>query len=145
MLFQGAWPSGHASYKVHSERKKEDIMQTVYDFTLPKGYMDSNGELHRRGKMRLATAGDEISATRDPRVLQNPSYLTIVILGRVITELEGVQGISATVIERLFTADLAYLQDMYQRINDIEPPTLTAVCPDCGKAFEVPLNFTREG
>ena len=120
-------------------------MQTIYEFTLPKGYMDSNGELHRRGKMRLATAGDEISSTRDPRVLQNPSYLTIVILSRVITELEGVQGISATVIEKLFTADLAYLQDMYQRINDIEPPTLTAVCPDCGKAFEVPLNFTREG
>ena len=124
---------------------KEVIMQTVYDFTLPKGYMDSNGELHRRGKMRLATAGDEISATRDPRVLQNPSYLTIVVLSRVITELEGVQGISATVIERLFTADLAFLQDMYQRINDVEPPTLTAVCPDCGKTFEVPLNFTREG
>ena len=59
--------------------------------------------------------------------------------------MEGVQGISATVIEKLFTADLAYLQDMYQRINDIEPPTLTAVCPDCGKAFEVPLNFTGEG
>jgi len=125
--------------------KREVIMQTIYEFTLPKGYMDSNGELHRRGKMRLATAGDEISATRDPRVLQNPSYLTIVILSRVITELEGVQGISATVIERLFTADLAYLQDMYQRINDIEPPTLTAVCPDCGKAFQVPLNFTGEG
>jgi len=120
-------------------------MVTSYDFTLPKGYLDSAGEVHRRGKMRLATAGDEISATRDPRVLQNPSYLTIVILSRVITELEGVEGISATVIERLFTADLAYLQDMYQRINDIEPPTIKAVCPDCGKTFEVPLNFTAEG
>ena len=120
-------------------------MQTVYDFTLPKGYMDSNGELHRRGKMRLATAGDEISATRDPRVLQNPSYLTIVILSRVITELEGVQGISATVIEKLFTADLAYLQDMYQRINDIEPPTMHFICPDCGKEHDIPLNFTQEG
>ncbi len=120
-------------------------METVYEFTLPKGYMDNGGELHRRGKMRLATAGDEISATRDPRVLQNPSYLTIVILSRVITEIEGVDAITATLIEKLFTADLAFLQDMYQRINDIEPPTLTAVCPDCGKAFEVPLNFTGEG
>ena len=62
-------------------------MQTVYDFTLPKGYIDSAGELHRRGKMRLATAGDEISATRDPRVLSNPSYLTIVILSKVITQI----------------------------------------------------------
>ncbi len=120
-------------------------METVYDFELPKGYMDSSGELHRRGRMRLATAGDEISATRDPRVLSNPSYLTIVILSRVIVELEGVDAITATLVEKLFTADLAFLQDMYQKINDIEPPTLTAVCPDCGATFEVPLNFTGEG
>jgi hypothetical protein len=120
-------------------------MDTVYEFTLPKGYMDSTGELHRRGKMRLATAGDEISATHDPRVLSNPSYLTIVVLSRVITELEGVEGITATLIEKLFTADLAYLQDMYQRINDIEPPVMQVVCPDCGRQFEVPLNFTGEG
>ncbi len=120
-------------------------METVYEFTLPKGYMDGSGELHRRGKMRLATAGDEISATRDPRVLSNPSYLTIVILSRVITEIEGVDSITATLIERLFTADLAFLQDMYQRINDIEPPVISVVCPDCGRTFEVPLNFTGEG
>ena len=133
-----ASPRGRSLYK-------EENMETVYDFTLPKGYMDAGGELHRNGKMRLATAGDEISATRDPRVLSNPSYLTVVILSRVITELEGVEAISATLIEKLFTADLAYLQDMYQKINDIEPPTMTAVCPDCGKTFEVPLNFTGEG
>ncbi len=120
-------------------------MDTVYEFTLPKGYMDSTGELHRRGKMRLATAGDEISATHDPRVLSNPSYLTIVVLSRVITELEGVEGITATLVEKLFTADLAYLQDMYQRINDIEPPTMHFVCPECGKEHDIPLNFTREG
>lgn len=120
-------------------------METVFDFTLPKGYLDGSGQLHRRGKMRLATAGDEIGATRDPRVLSNPSYLTIVILGRVVTELEGLEMVSANVIEKLFTADLAFLQDMYQRINDIEPPTMEAVCPDCGKIFRVPLNFTVEG
>ncbi len=120
-------------------------METVFDFTLPKGYLDGSGQLHRRGKMRLATAADEIGATRDPRVLSNPSYLTIVILGRVVTELEGLEMVSANVIEKLFTADLAFLQDMYQRINDIEPPTMEAVCPDCGKIFRVPLNFTVEG
>ena len=120
-------------------------METIYEFTLPKGYMDASGELHRRGKMRLATAGDEISATHDPRVLSNPSYLTIVVLSKVITEIEGVDAITATLVEKLFTADLAYLQDMYQRINDIEPPIMNVVCPDCGKTFEVPLNFTQEG
>ena len=120
-------------------------METTYEFTLPKGYLDRNGEIHRNGRMRLATAGDEITATRDPRVLSNPSYLTIVILSKVITEIEGVDVITATTIEKLFTADLAYLQDMYQRINDIEPPVMQVVCPDCGKTFEVPLNFTQEG
>ncbi len=120
-------------------------METVYDFTLPKGYVDGNGDVHRRGKMRLATAGDEISATRDPRVLSNPSYLTIVILSKVVINIEGLDAVTATTIERLFTADLAFLQDMYQRINDIEPPVMHCVCPDCGREFEVPLNFTREG
>ena len=120
-------------------------METVFEFTLPKGYLDSTGQLHRKGKMRLATAGDEISATRDPRVLSNPSYLTIVILGKVVTELEGLQMVTANVIEKLFTADLAFLQDMYQRINDIEPPVMEVVCPDCGKIFKAHLNFTGEG
>lgn len=120
-------------------------MTTVYDFELPKGYVDGQGGVHKRGKMRLATAGDEITATRDPRVLSNPSYLTIVILASVITELEGLDAVVPTVVERLFTADLAFLQDMYQRINNVEPPVMRTVCPDCGKIYEVPINFTREG
>ena len=63
-------------------------MNTLFDFELPRGYIDSSGQVHKRGKMRLATAGDEISATRDPRVLSNPSYLSVVILSKVITEIE---------------------------------------------------------
>jgi len=120
-------------------------MTTVYDFELPRGYVDSTGVIHRRGKMRLATAGDEISATRDPRVLANPSYLTIVVLSRVIVEIEGMESTVPNMLERFFTADLAFLQDMYQRINNIEPPTMSVVCPDCGKAVQAPINFTREG
>ena len=120
-------------------------METVYEFTLPKGYLDTNGEIHRNGKMRLATAGDEITATRDPRVLSNPSYLTIVLLSKVITEIEGVSAITPTTMERLFTADLAFLQDMYQRINDIEPPVMEFVCTKCGEKHRIPINFTVEG
>lgn len=120
-------------------------METVYEFTLPKGYVDNSGNVHRRGKMRLATAGDEISATRDPRVLSNPSYLTIVILSKVITEMEGLEVITPSHIERMFTADMAFLQDMYQRINDINPPVMTVVCPKCGQVHEVPVNFSQEG
>ena len=99
-------------------------MQTIYEFELPKGIIDEAGQVHKKGKMRLATAGDEISATRDPRVLVNPSFLTIVILSKVITEIEEIDIISATLVERLFTADLAFLQDMYQRIMcSIRPKT----------------------
>ena len=119
-------------------------MITEYDFELPRGYVDANGNVHRKGKMRLATAGDEISATRDPRVLSNPSYLTVVVLAKVITEMEGMEAIVPNIVERFFTADLAFLQDMYQRINNIDPPTMTVVCPDCGKVFEAPINFTPE-
>lgn len=120
-------------------------MITEYEFELPRGYVDSNGDVHKRGKMRLATAGDEISATRDPRVLSNPSYLSVVVLAKVITELEGMPTIVPNIVERFFTADLAFLQDMYQRINNIEPPTMKVVCPKCGEIHEVPINFMREG
>lgn len=120
-------------------------METIYEFTLPKGYIDVEGNIHRNGRMRLATAGDEMKAQRDPRVLANPAYLTIVLLAQVIVEIEGVNIIAPATIEKLFTADLAFLQDMYQRINDIEPPVMHVVCPDCGKAHDVPINFTREG
>lgn len=120
-------------------------MQTVYEFDLPKGYVDSTGAVHRHGTMRLATAGDEISATKDPRVLSNPSYLSIVVLSKVITGIEGVEMVTASLLEKLFTADMAFLQDMYQRINDVEPVTMEVVCPECGAVHEVPLNFTREG
>ena len=95
--------------------------------------------------MRLATARYEISATRDPRVLSNPSYLTIVVLAQVITQIEGVDFITPNLIEGLFTADLAFLQDMYQKINDVEPPKMRVVCPHCGETVEAPINFTMEG
>lgn len=120
-------------------------MQTIYEFTLPRGYVDAQGGIHKRGKMRLSTAGDEIRATRDPRVLSNPSYLTLIVLSYVITELEGVEIMTAGVIEQLFTADLAFLQDMYEKINGAEPPRMKVVCPSCGHMHEVPVNFTQEG
>lgn len=121
------------------------MLTTVYDFELPKGFLDNAGVLHRRGRMRLATAGDEIAATRDPRVLANPSFLTMVVLASVIVELEGVAQVLPSTVERLFTADLAFLQDMYQRINDADPPALHVVCPKCGTEHEVPINFIQEG
>ncbi|SKB73379.1 hypothetical protein SAMN06296386_104253 [Lachnospiraceae bacterium] len=116
-------------------------MQTEFEFELPKGYVDASGAVHKTGKMRLATAADEILPLRDPRVQANSSYLTIVLLSRVITELGTLQKVTNQVIENLFTMDLAYLQDFYQRINMKEMPSYKVTCPECGKEFEVPLDF----
>lgn len=91
--------------------------------------------------MRLANAGDEILPLKDSRVQQNPGYLSIILLSRVITKLGTLPLVSTGVIENLFTADLAYLQDLYQRINTMEMPMYHAVCPKCGEEIEVPVNF----
>ena len=120
-------------------------MENGFEFELPRGYVDEKGTVHKRGVMRLATAADEILPLRDIRVQQNPSYLSILLLSRVVVRLGELTSISEKVIESLYTMDLAYLQDMYQRINNVEPPMMKVVCPDCGKIHEVPINFTREG
>lgn len=121
------------------------MFQTEFDFELPKGYVDENGEIHKKGKMRLATAADEIIPLRDPKIQQNPSYLSIALLARVVTKLGTLSQVNLRVIEGLYTADLAFLQDMYQRINEIETPQMKVTCSHCGESFMVPINFTREG
>lgn len=94
-------------------------LQTEWEFTLPLGYVDGNGTLHKKGKMRLATAMDEIAPLRDPRVKANSAYLVIILLARVITQLGTVDVIETGVVENLFAADLAYLQEMYRQINTL--------------------------
>lgn len=117
--------------------------QTEFEFELPKGFIDDQGNLHRKGIMRLATAADEILPLRDPRVQQNAGYLTVIVLSRVITKLGDLKGIDTKTIEKLFTTDLAYLQDFYQRINEMETPAIKVVCPRCEHEFETEVNFTR--
>ena len=92
-------------------------IQTEIEFTLPRGYVDGDGMLHREGRMRLATAADEILPLKDPRVKQNPAYLAIIVLARVITRLGAVQDVNTRVVEGLFAADLNYLQALYERFN----------------------------
>lgn len=116
---------------------------TEFEFELPKGYKDENGDIHKTGMMRLATAADEILPLRDSRVVANPGYLTIILLSRVITSLGTLKNIRPTTIEKLFSSDLAFLQDMYQRINAQDELMETCVCPECGCRFEKPINFMR--
>ena len=120
-------------------------LQTESEFTLPHGYKDREGNLHRKGVMRLATAADEILPMRDPRVQNNPAYLSVVVLSRVIMRLGTLTDIGTGVVEGLFAGDLAFLQDMYQRINSPDGDRkLDAVCPQCGCRHQVPFNFARE-
>jgi hypothetical protein len=90
---------------------------TEIDFELPKGFVDDEGTLHRRGTMRLATAADEILPLRDPRVQQNEAYLTVIVLARVVTRLGSLPDINAIVIEGLFASDLAFLERLYEQVN----------------------------
>ena len=121
------------------------MFQTEFTFTLPKGYVDRDGNLHKEGTMRLANAADEILPLKDPRVQQNPGYLTIIILARVITKLGTLPAVDTRIVEGLFTPDLAYLQDLYQRINAMEIPVYKGICPHCGKEIDIPVNFTEWG
>ncbi|CAB1062419.1 secreted protein [Olavius sp. associated proteobacterium Delta 1] len=114
--------------------------QTEIEFTLPKGYLDNDGTLHKDGVMRLATAGDEILPLKDPRVQQNPAYLTIIVLSRVITKLGGLPDINPRVIENLYASDLSYLQAIYQSANSNGNLKVKALCPKCDEAFDVPVD-----
>jgi hypothetical protein len=119
-------------------------LQTEFEFTLPKGYVDKEGNLHRQGTMRLATAMDEIAPLRDPRVTANQAYLAVILLARVVTRLGNLPDVNTGVVEKLFSADFAYLQDFYRRINENGTAKLGALCPECNHKFEVELSHPGE-
>ena len=120
--------------------------KTEFEFTLPKGYVDEKGNLHRKGVMRLATAKDEIIPLQDFRVKNNRAYLVIILLSRVITRLgELGEGelkdgeVNPAIIEGLFSADLSYLQEFYRQINESGTANVSAKCPGCGQEFQVDI------
>ena len=114
-------------------------LQTEFDFELPMGYVDKDGNLHKKGTMRLATAIDEITILNDMRVQSNEAYTSIVLLARVITRLGTLPAVNTNVIENLFTADLTYLQEFYRQINESGNTRREFTCPHCNKPFEVDL------
>jgi hypothetical protein len=113
------------------------VKSTEFPFTLPHGYTDASGALHREGAMRMSTAYDEIAPLKDPRVQANPGYLVIVVLTRVVVRLGTLDFISNQVIEDLPSVDLVYLQDLYRRINENGHARLLVSCPHCQGDFEV--------
>ena len=119
-------------------------LQTEFEFTLPRGYVDGDGNLHRQGTMRMATAMDEIVPLRDLRVKSNQAYLAVILLSRVITRLGSLRDVNTGVIENLFSADFAYLQDFYRHINENGTSKIAVTCPECSKAIEVDLGHPGE-
>jgi hypothetical protein len=112
------------------------MFQTEVEFRLPCGYLDEDGTLHRDGVMRRATAADEIQPLRDPRVVKNPAYLAVILLSRVVTRLGAVPAINPKVIEALYATDLAYLQELYNRVNQFDGGADQVVCPQCRHEFK---------
>lgn len=115
------------------------MLQTEHPFTLPKGYVDEDGVLHREGVMRLARAADEILPLSDPRVEKNPAYLLILLFSRVIVKLGQVPQITPKTVEGLFRQDLAFLQDLFNTINGMSDQRIPAHCPKCGAGFSVEM------
>ncbi len=115
------------------------MLQTEFEFTLPCGYIDEQGDLHRTGTMRLATARDEIEPLQDPRVRANDAYLGVLVLSRVLTRLGQISPVAPALVERLFSADFAYLQELYLRLNDAEQRFVETQCPACGHRISLDL------
>jgi hypothetical protein len=118
----------------------DGVLQTEFPVTLPRGYVDENGDRHREGVMRLATAADEIRPLKDPRVQANREYLPVLILSRVITRLGGLEEVTPHVIESLPVSDFEHLQGLYDRINGRGPERVELDCPECGERFSVELH-----
>jgi hypothetical protein len=114
--------------------------QTEFEFELPMGFVDKEGNLHKSGTMRLATAMDEITILNDMRVQSNEAYIVIVLLARVITSLGTLSAVNTNVIENLFAADLTFLQEFYRQINESGNTRREFECPHCQKPFEVDLS-----
>ena len=116
-----------------------------FPFELPVGFVDATGTPHRHGVMRMATARDEIMPLRDPRVQDNEAYLTVILLSRVITQLGSLEAITTAVIEGMFAVDLAFLQDLYRRVNQEGHTRAAVACPSCKNEFSVDVAGGRPG
>jgi hypothetical protein len=124
---------------------RPDPLRTEFPFELPRGYVDGSGNVHRSGIMRLATGRDELVPLRDDRVRENPAYLSVVLLARVVTRLGTIDDIHAGVIENMFATDVAFLQDLYRRVNQEGHTRAGVTCPSCQHTFAVDVAGGRLG
>jgi hypothetical protein len=129
----------------HGSTRAAEDLRTEFEFELPRGYVDADGTVHRRGAMRLATARDELRPQIDLRVKENPAYLSVVLLSQVITRLGTLTDIHAGVVEQMYATDVAFLQDFYRHVNTEGHTRAAVTCPSCTQTFEVELGGGRLG
>jgi hypothetical protein len=120
-------------------------MQTEIEFTLPRGYLDAGGTVHRIGTMRLATARDEIEPLGDVQVRQNQAYLTVLLLARTITKLGTITDVTPELVGNLYAVDFDHLQRLYERVNSDGESVGVVSCPECAHRFEVDLVEIEDG
>ena len=119
-------------------------MKTEFPFTLPRGYVDPAGTVHREGAMRLATARDEIEPLRSAEVKQNEAYLSVLLLSRVVTRIGNVTEVTPDMVENLFASDFDHLQRLYERLNTDGESVGAVTCPACSESFEVDLTEVED-
>lgn len=117
---------------------------TEFPFELPRGLVGANDVLHRQGVMRLATARDEMIVARNRTAQSQPGYGELVMLAQVITRLGNFINLTPEILEDLFTVDLAYLREFYNRINQSGEAHIPAQCPQCQHAFNLELSSAGE-
>jgi hypothetical protein len=120
------------------------MLSTQFDFILPRGLVDAQGQVHRKGTMRLATARDEMQVGRDRTARDYPAYGTIVMLSQVIVQLGRLDHVPPTQLENLFTQDLAYLKEFYNRVNQQGSAKIPTQCPECQTQYDVELVLAGE-
>ena len=138
-------PASAAAGGPREPRAERPKLCTEFAFELPRGYVDDEGKVHHSGVMRLATARDELIPLRDDRVRENSAFLTVVLLARVVTRIGDITDVHSGVIENLFASDLAFLQDMYRRVNSEGHTRAGVACPECGHSFVVDVAGGRLG
>lgn len=121
-----------------------NILLTEFTFILPRGLVDANGVIQQQGVMRLATARDELLAQKHRHVQAYPEYVTLVLLSQVITQLGTLEAVSPEDLENLFTQDLAYLRELYNRVNQVGSAKLSVHCPQCSHRFQTDMVLSGE-
>jgi hypothetical protein len=120
-------------------------METEIAFTLPRGYVDASGTVHREGVMRLATARDEIEPLRSADVRENQAYLSVLLLARTVKRIGTVSPVTPALVEELFAVDFDHLQRLYERLNTDAEAVGVVSCPSCEHRFEVDLTEIEDG